>query len=185
MNGTWWRTLALPGVLTLALFGCGNQNPGTTGGGQGGSGNGGAGGAGTPEQPRQPGQLEGGQKAGGAQGSGGTTGSTAPEGNPKGTEGEPPKNGGSMNGNAGSKAGDPPQRVSPVSGKPIDKNVYLDYDGKRIYFADDAEKRTFIRNPDKYMQQMRESGVTLEPTPEQQKGTTQPGGTEPVVPENN
>ncbi len=176
MNGKWWRTLALPGVLTLALFGCGSQNPGTTGGGKGGSGTGGTGTSGQPEV---------GQKAGGGQESGGTTGSTAPEGNPKGTEGEPPKSGGSMEGNAGSKAGDPPQRVSPVSGKPIDKNVYVDYDGKRIYFADDAEKRTFIRNPDKYMQQMRESGVTLEPTPTQQKGTTQPGGAEPVVPENN
>ena len=58
-----------------------------------------------------------------------------------------------------------PQINCPVMGGKIDKNVYTDYQGKRIYFCCSGCLDDFKKNPDKYIKQMEEQGVTLEPTP--------------------
>jgi YHS domain-containing protein len=58
-----------------------------------------------------------------------------------------------------------PQTVCPVLGNKIDKNVYTDYQGKRIYFCCAGCVEPFKKNPEKYLKQMEEQGVTPEKTP--------------------
>jgi len=58
-----------------------------------------------------------------------------------------------------------PQVNCPVMGAKIDKNVYTDYQGKRIYFCCTGCVDDFKKNPDKYLKQMEEQGITPEPTP--------------------
>ncbi|MGA9756371.1 MAG: YHS domain-containing protein [Desulfobaccales bacterium] len=63
-------------------------------------------------------------------------------------------------------AADPkPQTVCPVLGGTIDKNVYADYQGKRIYFCCKGCDAEFNKNPEKYLKKMQEEGVTPEPSP--------------------
>jgi YHS domain-containing protein len=57
------------------------------------------------------------------------------------------------------------QTVCPVLGGAIDKRLYVDYKGYRIYFCCDGCPEEFKKNPEKYMKKLRESGVTLEKTP--------------------
>jgi YHS domain-containing protein len=45
------------------------------------------------------------------------------------------------------------QEKCPVSGKSIDKDVYSDHKGERIYFHDNACKAAFEKNPEKYMKE--------------------------------
>jgi YHS domain-containing protein len=58
-----------------------------------------------------------------------------------------------------------PQTVCPVLGGNIDKQVYADYQGKRIYFCCKGCDAQFKKNPEKYMKKLQEEGVTPEPTP--------------------
>ncbi len=63
-------------------------------------------------------------------------------------------------------AADPkPQTVCPVRGDTIDKSVYVDYQGKRIYFCCKGCDAEFNKNPEKYLKKMQEEGVTPEPSP--------------------
>ena len=63
-------------------------------------------------------------------------------------------------------AADPkPQTVCPVLAGNIDKNVYADYQGKRIYFCCKGCDTEFMKNPEKFMKKLQEEGVTLEPAP--------------------
>jgi YHS domain-containing protein len=63
-------------------------------------------------------------------------------------------------------AADPkPQTVCPVLGGNVDKNVYADYKGKRIYFCCKGCDAEFKKDPEKYMKKLQEEGVTLEPSP--------------------
>jgi YHS domain-containing protein len=63
-------------------------------------------------------------------------------------------------------AADPkPQTVCPVLAGNIDKSVYADYKGKRIYFCCKGCDAEFSKDPEKYMKKLEEQGVTLEPTP--------------------
>ena len=63
-------------------------------------------------------------------------------------------------------AADPkPQTVCPVLGGNIDKNVYADYQGKRIYFCCLGCDTEFKKDPEKYLKKLKEEGVTLEPAP--------------------
>jgi YHS domain-containing protein len=68
-------------------------------------------------------------------------------------------------------AADPPsqkgqlQTVCPVLSGKIDKNIYADYQGKRIYFCCAGCIEEFKNNPDKYLKKMEEQGVTPEKTP--------------------
>ena len=53
----------------------------------------------------------------------------------------------------------------PVMGGKTDKNVYTDYQGKRIYFCCSGCIADFKKDPDKYLKQMEEKGITPEQTP--------------------
>ena len=43
------------------------------------------------------------------------------------------------------------QTQCPVLGEPIDPNVYLDYQGRRVYFCCPMCKDTFLKDPAKYL----------------------------------
>jgi YHS domain-containing protein len=58
-----------------------------------------------------------------------------------------------------------PQTACPVMGGKVDKSVYTDYQGKRIYFCCSGCIADFKKDPDKYMKKMEEQGIVLEPTP--------------------
>jgi len=58
-----------------------------------------------------------------------------------------------------------PQTVCPVLAGNIDKNIYVDYQGKRIYFCCQGCDVEFKNNPEKYMKKLKEQGVALEPAP--------------------
>lgn len=58
-----------------------------------------------------------------------------------------------------------PQTVCPVLAGNIDKKVYADYKGKRIYFCCEGCDKEFKKDPEKYMKKLEEQGVTLEPSP--------------------
>jgi YHS domain-containing protein len=55
-----------------------------------------------------------------------------------------------------------PQTTCPVLGDRIDKNVYLDYEGQRIYFCCAGCKDTFLKEPEKYFKKIEEDGILLE-----------------------
>jgi YHS domain-containing protein len=58
-----------------------------------------------------------------------------------------------------------PQTECPVMGGKVDKKVYTDYQGKRIYFCCSGCVDDFKKNPDKYLKQMEEKGITPEQAP--------------------
>ena len=57
------------------------------------------------------------------------------------------------------------QTECPILGGAIDKRLYVDYKGYRIYFCCKGCPEQFMENPEKYMKILRESGVTLEKAP--------------------
>jgi len=57
------------------------------------------------------------------------------------------------------------QTKCPVRGGTINKNVYTDYQGKRIYFCCPPCVADFKKNPEKYMKKFEEEGVVLEEAP--------------------
>ena len=62
-----------------------------------------------------------------------------------------------------------PQTVCPVLGGNINKQVYVDYQGKRIYFCCLGCDAEFKKDPEKYMKKMESEGITLEKSPEPKK----------------
>jgi YHS domain-containing protein len=56
------------------------------------------------------------------------------------------------------------QAVCPVLSGKTNKNVYTDYQGKRIYFCCAGCIDTFKKNPEKYLKEMEKQGVTPEKT---------------------
>jgi YHS domain-containing protein len=58
-----------------------------------------------------------------------------------------------------------PQQSCPITGEKIDKSVYVDYQGKRVYFCCAACKPAFLKEPGKYLKEMADKGVVLEPSP--------------------
>jgi YHS domain-containing protein len=58
-----------------------------------------------------------------------------------------------------------PQTVDIFSGKPVNKSVYTDYNGKRIYFCCDTEKGEFLKNPEMNMKRIKDAGVVLDVVP--------------------
>lgn len=58
-----------------------------------------------------------------------------------------------------------PQTACPVMGGNLNKDVYLDYKGQRIYFCCPACIEVFKKDPEKYLQKMKEQGVTPEKSP--------------------
>ena len=54
------------------------------------------------------------------------------------------------------------QTTCPVMGNSVNKEVFVDYHGKRIYFCCAGCDSTFMEDPDKYLQQMNAAGIELE-----------------------
>ena len=57
------------------------------------------------------------------------------------------------------------QTTCPVMGGEINKEIYTDHKGKRIYFCCEACIETFKQDPEKYLDKMKAQGVTPENTP--------------------
>jgi YHS domain-containing protein len=51
-----------------------------------------------------------------------------------------------------------PQTLCPVMGEKIDKTVYIDYQGKRVYFCCEGCITTFKENPEKYLKKIQDAG---------------------------
>lgn len=66
------------------------------------------------------------------------------------------------------------QAACPVLGGKINKNIYADYQGQRVYFCCPGCPEAFKKNPEAYLKKMREQGVTPEkiPTGGNEKCTT-------------
>ncbi len=58
-----------------------------------------------------------------------------------------------------------PQTKCPVMGGDIDKAVFVDHEGKRIYFCCPPCIETFKANPEKYLAKLAKEGVRLEEAP--------------------
>ena len=58
-----------------------------------------------------------------------------------------------------------PQEKCPITGGTINKSAYTDYNGKRVYFCCSGCPATFLKEPDKYIQQMESAGIELEKAP--------------------
>lgn len=56
-----------------------------------------------------------------------------------------------------------PQTHCPVMGGAINKDVYVDYKGKRIYFCCPGCEGSFMEKPEEYLEKMRAAGVRPEP----------------------
>ncbi|TFG37596.1 MAG: YHS domain-containing protein [Desulfobacterales bacterium] len=54
------------------------------------------------------------------------------------------------------------QTICPVEGGKIDKNVYVDYQGKRVYFCCADCKAKFNADSAKYVKQMEDKAIVLE-----------------------
>ncbi|MFZ5452287.1 MAG: YHS domain-containing protein [Thermodesulfobacteriota bacterium] len=61
------------------------------------------------------------------------------------------------------------QTTCPVLGGKINKAVYTDYKGQRIYFCCQGCDAEFKKDPEKYLKKMKEQGITPEKTPVPQK----------------
>lgn len=59
-----------------------------------------------------------------------------------------------------------PQTTCPVLGGGVDKQVYVDYQGKRIYFCCKGCDAEFKKDPEKYLQKMKEQGIVPEKAPQ-------------------
>lgn len=58
-----------------------------------------------------------------------------------------------------------PQTNCPVMGGRVNKQVYADYQGKRVYFCCPKCKATFQKDPAKYLKKLAEAGVEVAKTP--------------------
>jgi YHS domain-containing protein len=50
------------------------------------------------------------------------------------------------------------QATCPVMGSPIDKSIYVDYKGKRVYFCCSMCPETFKQDPEKYLKVLADKG---------------------------
>lgn len=57
------------------------------------------------------------------------------------------------------------QTVCPVMGGEINKEVFVDHEGSRIYFCCQACVDTFKKDPDTYLKKMKDAGVNAYKTP--------------------
>jgi YHS domain-containing protein len=58
-----------------------------------------------------------------------------------------------------------PQTTCPVMGGEINKEIYADHDGKRVYFCCAACIPKFEKDPEKYLAKLKEMGVEPEAVP--------------------
>jgi YHS domain-containing protein len=57
------------------------------------------------------------------------------------------------------------QKTCPVMGSPIDKSIYVDYKGKRVYFCCTMCPETFNKDPEKYLKVLADRGEAVEDAP--------------------
>lgn len=57
------------------------------------------------------------------------------------------------------------QQFCPILGAKVDRSVFADYDGKRVYFCCPACVSRFKEDPAKVVQQMQSEGIPLEAAP--------------------
>lgn len=58
------------------------------------------------------------------------------------------------------------QTTCPImKGNPINRSIYVDHEGKRVYFCCAGCPETFKKDPEKYMEEFREQGIELEDAP--------------------
>ncbi len=58
------------------------------------------------------------------------------------------------------------QATCPVMGGPVDKSLYVDYEGKRIYVCCGGCISEVKKDPGKYTEQLEAKGVVLDKTPD-------------------
>ena len=58
-----------------------------------------------------------------------------------------------------------PQTMCPVMEGKINKRLYADHDGNRVYFCCQGCIKMFKKDPEKYMKQLEAEGITLDKTP--------------------
>jgi YHS domain-containing protein len=58
-----------------------------------------------------------------------------------------------------------PQETCPVMGAKINKSVFTDYNGKRVYFCCTMCPPEFKKDPEKYIKKMEAQGVEFEKAP--------------------
>jgi YHS domain-containing protein len=58
-----------------------------------------------------------------------------------------------------------PQTICPVLAFPINKSLFVDYQGKRIYFCCDGCQKEFNKDPAGHVKKMEDQGIVLEKTP--------------------
>lgn len=58
------------------------------------------------------------------------------------------------------------QTMCPVMGGAVDKKIFVDYEGKRVYFCCMGCPATFRKNPVKYIKKLEAEGITLDKTPQ-------------------
>ncbi len=66
---------------------------------------------------------------------------------------------------AGTNSAAKAQTVCPVMGGSINRSVYADYAGKRVYFCCGGCPAEFKKDPAKYVRKLESAGVALEPAP--------------------
>ena len=59
-----------------------------------------------------------------------------------------------------------PQTTCPMMDTPIDKNIFVDHKGKRIYFCCDECPAKFTADAEAQMKKLADAGVVLADTPE-------------------
>ncbi len=57
------------------------------------------------------------------------------------------------------------QTTCPVMGGNINKNIYADYKGQRVYFCCTGCDEAFKKNPEQYLEKLKSQGVTPEKAP--------------------
>lgn len=57
------------------------------------------------------------------------------------------------------------QTTCPLMGNPINKDLYADHEGKRVYFCCKMCTPEFKKDPEKYIKKLEDEGVTVEKAP--------------------
>jgi YHS domain-containing protein len=57
------------------------------------------------------------------------------------------------------------QTTCPVMGGLVNKNIYVDHEGNRVYFCCPPCVKQFKKDPDPYIKKMKEQGFTLAKSP--------------------
>ena len=64
------------------------------------------------------------------------------------------------------------QDSCPITGEKINRDIHVDYKGKRIYFCCPNCPELFMKEPEKFMKAFREKNVQLEDSPKEKAGAT-------------